>query len=713
MGKELVIVESPAKAKTLSKILGRKYIIKASLGHVRDLPRSRLGVDVDHDFAPSYEVPKEKRGILKELKESIQKASRVYLATDPDREGEAISWHLLQASGLTIKAARRVVFHEITEKAVKEAFQHPRELDMNLVNAQQARRILDRLVGYRLSPLLWKKVKKGLSAGRVQSAALRMIADREREIEAFVVKEYWVIEAELSKDTNGKDSRFKASLATYLGKKKKIEIPNQEEAHRIVADLAGAAYKASAIKKKQVSRSPAPPFTTSTLQQEAWRRIGFSAKKTMAVAQQLYEGLPLGSEGSVGLITYMRTDSTQVSAEAKAETRRYIAAKYGKEFIPPNPRSFTRKAKGAQEAHEAIRPTGVQREPSAIKAHLRSEQFRLYELIWKRMVASQMSNALLDTTSVDIEAMSTKSRTGYLFNANGSVTKFPGFLILYSESKDEEEEEKQDKKAIPELSVGETLRCWGLNPNQRFTQPPQRYTEATLVKAMEEHGIGRPSTYAPIMSTLQERWYVKRIKGRLHPEELGMVVNDLLAKNFPKIINLGFTAEMEEELDEIARGEREWVPLLREFYQPFEEAVREATVNIVKIKMPDEVTKEVCEKCGSPMVVKTGRHGPFLACSAFPKCKNAKPYRIKTGVDCPRCGGDLVERRRKDNKVFYGCATFPACNFAVNQRPLAAPCPQCGGLLVASGEGRGRCTQCKFKGPVVEEREEMAVAAQS
>jgi len=702
MKKSLVIVESPAKAKTVSRIVGNRYSVKASLGHVRDLPKSKLGVDVENGFTPQYLVPKAKRAVVQQITEAAKKASSVYLATDPDREGEAISWHLVQAAQLGDLPLRRVVFHEITKEAVADAFRHPRGIDMDLVNAQQARRILDRLVGYKLSPLLWRKVRRGLSAGRVQSVALRMVVDREREIEGFIPREYWSIDAELKKIA-GKES-FRASLIGLIDGRK-IEIQSEKEAQRIAAELERASYAVAQVRKKEVSRQPAPPFITSTLQQEGWRKLRFSAKHTMAIAQQLYEGLTIGKEGTVGLITYMRTDSTRVAPSALNEARAYIKEKYGADFLPPRPRIFAKKAKAAQEAHEAIRPTSVRREPDIIKRYLNRDQFRLYELIWKRMVASQMSPALLDTISVDIEAKDAKR---YLLRATSSVIKFPGFTILYSEGRDDAQEERM--VTLPPLVKDEKLQLLALFPEQHFTQPPPRYTEATLVKALEERGIGRPSTYAPILSTIQERGYVEKADGRFHPLELGLVVSDLLSQHFPDIVDPGFTAQMEDGLDQIARGERQWVPFLQDVYLPFEKSLEMAEERMEKVKVADEPTDETCEQCGSPMVIKLGRYGKFLACSGYPECKNTRPLLVKIGVKCPKCGGDLVQRQTKKRRTFYGCASYPACDFATSDKPIPQPCPHCGGLMAMRGKKMARCLKCEFSTSVAKlEREAVEV----
>jgi DNA topoisomerase-1 len=709
MAKDLVIVESPAKARTIGRFLGSKYVAKASMGHVRDLPQGKMGVEVDGDgFHPTYIVLEDKQKVVEELSEASRKAGTVYLATDPDREGEAISWHLIQAADIDESKARRVVFHEITRDAIREAFQNPRELDHHLIDAQQARRILDRLVGYRLSPVLWGKVRRGLSAGRVQSVALRLVVDREREILAFVPVEYWTIDATLSRPSNnGQPPTFLARLHSLKGEKEAITIPNEERAQQIVADLEGADYVVDSVRKRETHSRPAPPFITSTLQQEAWRKLRYSARRTMQIAQQLYEGLPIGDEGSVGLITYMRTDSTNVAAFALHETSSYIKQRFGPEYAPQSPRFYTKKVKGAQEAHEAIRPTSVLREPDAIRQHLNGEQYRLYELIWKRMVASQMTDAVFDSTSVDIAASSRRSATQYLFRATGSVMKFPGFRILYMEDVDDASGNGAEQAAqLPELAQGDALDCHGLTPEQHFTQPPPRYTEATLIRALEEQGIGRPSTYAPIISTILDRDYVLKDKGRFVPTKLGMVVTDLLTNHFPDIMDVGFTARVEEELDDIASGERQWVPVLKDFYGPFDEAIARAMKEAKRVprELIDEETDEVCEKCGRRMVIKSGRFGRFLSCSGFPECRNSKPLLKRVGVECPECGGDLVERRQKarKGKIFYGCANFPTCSFAVNQRPLPQPCPECGKLLVASGRSNARCTSCKFKGPMPE-----------
>jgi DNA topoisomerase-1 len=700
-GRKLVIVESPAKARTLGRILGRDYNLKASMGHVRDLPKSRLGVDVENGFAPKYVVPRAKGKVVKELREAARAASTIYLATDPDREGEAIAWHLTEVTRTDRKPYRRVVFHEITEGAIRRAFKTPRAIDIELVNAQQARRILDRLVGYKISPLLWRKVRRGLSAGRVQSVALRIIVEREREINQFTPEEYWVIEAELNKKGVPDTPSFRARFIG-LADGTKLGIHNQEEASEICDVLKKAGYRVVKINTKKVSRRPAPPFITSTLQQEAWRKLRFSAKQTMALAQQLYEGLSIGDEGSVGLITYMRTDSTRVSRAALAETREFISTRYGAEYLPSHARSFTTVVKGAQEAHEAIRPTKIWREPSLVKQYLNTAQFRLYQLIWQRMVASQMQAALFENTTVDIEAKHPASSTRYLFRTQSSVNIFPGFMVLYTAGKDEDEAEDGKGSPLPPLEKGDELRLLGLFPEQRFTQPPPRFTEATLIKTLEQWGIGRPSTYAPILSTIQEREYVTKVKGGFEPTELGFVVTDLLIKHFPNIVNIEFTAQMEDELDEIAGRKRGWGDVVQDFYTPFEKSLLSASELMERVKLPDEITSEVCPQCGKPLVVKTGRYGKFLACSGYPECKFTKSHQVRTGVSCPECGSELVERINRKKRTFYGCSNYPKCRFATNQRPLPQPCPECGGLLTQYRGKWAKCAKCGYKGRLEE-----------
>ena len=706
MAKDLVIVESPAKARTIERFLGKDVVAKASMGHVRDIPKREMGVNVeDRSFAPKYTVLAEKRKVVSELTKASKAASTVYLATDPDREGEAISWHLMEAAKIDESKARRVVFHEITQHAVREAFENPRALDRDLIDAQQARRVLDRIVGYELSPVLWRKVKRGLSAGRVQSVALRLVVDREQEIQAFEAREYWTIGAALAK-YGADDQRIEAALRAIEGRKGKLDIPDEAEARRIVADLDGAAYVVEKVTRKERRSRPAPPFITSTLQQEAARKLRFTARRTMQVAQQLYEGVNLGDQGSTGLITYMRTDSTNVSSLALSETGRYVREKFGDSYAPPSPRRYRRKVKGAQEAHEAIRPTNVYAEPTRVKQYLTREQARLYELIWKRMVASQMADALFDSTTVDVGAASARSDSKYAFRADGSVLKFAGFRRLYMEDVDDRPaDDDKSGQALPDLEENEPLRCLGVTPEQHFTQPPPRYTEATLVKALEERGIGRPSTYAPTLATVMDRDYVRKEKNRFAPTKLGIAVTGLLTAHFPDVIDVGFTARVEEELDDIAAGERAWVPVLQEFYEPFTEAVTSAIENAERVPRSalDEETDIVCEKCERPMVIKSGRYGRFLSCSGFPECRNSRPLVAQIGVPCPECGGDLVERRGgRRNRTFYGCSNYPKCDFTVSRKPLPVPCPECSKLLISAGRNNARCTSCDYRGPVPE-----------
>lgn len=733
--RDLVVVESPAKARTIANILGRGYEVLASIGHVRDLPKRELGVDVENGFLPRYIIPPEKRQAVKKIREAAQRARTVYLATDPDREGEAIAWHLLEAAEIRGRPYRRVVFHEITPQAVQEAFRSPREIDLRLVEAQQARRILDRLLGYRLSPFLWRKVKRGLSAGRVQSVALRLLVEREREIEAFVPQEYWTIDVLLARE----DAEFLARLMGYHGKRGKLEIPNETEAQRLVALLRSATYRVASFDRKQQARRPPPPFTTSTLQQEAARRLGFPAQKTMVIAQQLYEGIRLGAEGEVGLITYMRTDSVHLAASAKAEAREYIRFRFGKEYLPPAPREFKTKVKNAQEAHEAIRPTSVRREPDAIRQYLSEDQYRLYTLIWQRMLACQMADAQYEMRTAEIVAVP-PAGDSFLLRASSSVLVFPGYRQLYIEGTDDEAEEEQ-AGALPELAPGDTLQLRDLLPKQHFTEPPRRYSEATLVRTLEEKGIGRPSTYAVIISTLLERGYAEREGRQLRPTALGRLVNDLLVQYFPDFVDVGFTAEMEDRLDEIARGERPWQPVVGDCYRPLEEALARAEHAPKATEATDQTCElcgrpmvvrwgrrgrflscsgfpecrharplegdeavaapadEECPQCGAPMVAKTGRYGPFLACSRYPECKGTRPLLVGTGVRCPECQeGELVERRSRRGRTFFGCSRYPECTFTVWQRPQAEPCPQCGGLLVADGRQGVRCTACQWRG---------------
>jgi len=695
---KLVIVESPAKARTVGKFLGKGYTVKASVGHVRDLLRSKLSVDVDNDFTPKYRVPNEKRPVVKELKKPAAGAKEIYLATDPDREGEAIAWHLIEAADMDEERTRRVVFHEITKDAVANAFAHPRGLDVERVNAQQARRILDRLVGYQISPLLWRKVRSRTSAGRVQSVALRVIVEREQEIADFNPVEYWSIEADLAKPPITEEEIFRAKLTRIGGEK--IDLKNQDDTQAIVDDLKKSDYVVTEVKKGERKRKPAAPFTTSTMQQEASRRLGFGARRTMRIAQQLYEGIELGGDGTIGLITYMRTDSTSVSKQAQEEARAFISERYGADMVPDEAPVYKTKNKSAQEAHEAIRPTGVWREPEKIKQYLNRDQLRLYTLIWQRFVASQMTNALYDTMAIVLGAGPATPPAGddwpYRLQASGSRIRFKGFLTVYEESPDEDATPDTSEGVIlPELAEGEQVSLVELLPEQHFTQPPPRYTEATLVKTLEEYGIGRPSTYAPIISTIQQRGYVEKYEKRLYPTELGEIVNDLLVEYFPDIVNVQFTAQMEQDLDRIAEGDQEWVSVLRDFYAPFAQAVEYAEANMPEVSIADQPTGELCEKCGSPMVLKFGRYGKFEACSNFPECRNTKPHLVKLGIACPNDGGELVERRTKKGRVFYGCANYPECEWSSWKKPLPNPCPNCQGLLVQRNRQWAQCTQCE------------------
>ncbi len=694
----LVIVESPAKAKTVGRFLGNDYVVRASIGHVRDLNKYTMSIDLEHDFAPKYYVPKEKKELVQELTDLAAGAKKVYLATDPDREGEAIAWHLQESANIDPDKTERVVFHEITEPAINDAFAHPGKVNMDLVDAQQARRVLDRLVGYSLSPLLMKKVHmRNLSAGRVQSVALKLVVDREREIQNFVPREYWTIKAELIPD-GGKES-YTAQLAKI--NKKDPELANKEQVDAHLVNLKAADYKIISLKEGEKKRRPFPPFTTSTLQQEASRRLGFSSKKTMMLAQALYEGLPVGDEGSVGLITYMRTDSTNISPVAQNEAREYITAVHGKSFVPAKPPVYTKKAKGAQEAHEAVRPTSVMRNPDKIKPYLEKDQYRLYQLIWQRFVASQMADAVYKTETVEVEAV---KQNNYLFRASGQKVIFPGFLIIYADIKDEDSKEEEENTIFPNgLKEGQKQNLKKLIPDQHFTQPPARYTEATLVRAMEENGIGRPSTYASIISTIEGRNYVTLEKRHLVPSETGFMVNDLLVDHFDEIMDVGFTSQMENELDQIAEGDKEWVEVIRQFYDTFEPELEKAKENMPEIpKAEPEPVGRDCPECGKPLVYRVGRFGKFISCSGYPGCKYTEKLQKaveKIGVACPQCGGDLIVKRTHRGKIFYGCANYPKCDFAEWNRPIPQPCPVCGSMMVMNGKDSAVCTNkdCQHK----------------
>jgi DNA topoisomerase I len=703
---KLVIVESPTKARTVGRFLGKGYTVKASVGHIRDLLRSKLSVDVENDFEPSYRVPNEKRTVVKELAAAVEKSAQVYLATDLDREGEAIAWHLYEVLGLTPEQTHRVVFHEITKPAIDEAFAHTRSINMNLVDAQQARRILDRLVGYELSPLLWRKIRSRLSAGRVQSVALRLVVEREREIEAFVPEEYWTLDAELSpSEAAGEKKRpvFVARLVRVRGED--VSLRSEGDVRPILQELETASYTVSRVREGTRLRRPSPPYTTSSMQQEASSRLRFSAAKTMQLAQQLYEGIDLGDSGTEGLITYMRTDSTHVSEQAQDDARAYISDKYGTEYLPAEAPVYKTRSKMAQEAHEAIRPTSVVRTPEAIKPYLSRDQYRLYDLIWRRFLASQMEPALYDTLSVEIAAgveEGPSAEQPYLFRASGSTLRFAGFLVVYEETlSDDEKEEKAQQ--IPPLSVGDLLDLIRLLPEQHFTQPPPRYSDATLIRALEEYGIGRPSTYASILTTLRQRGYVDRRSRRLEPTETGFLVNDLLVEHFPDLINVDFTAEMEGELDEVATGDRDWVALMHEFYGPFEKTLRQADEAIPKIEQVEYVGRAcpVCED--GQLVIKWGRYGKFIGCTNFPDCRHTEPWLEKIGVKCPDCAeGEIILRRTKRGRPFYGCSNWPECKFTSWKRPLRKPCPVCQGLLVVAKKDTASCLSCQTAFPLEE-----------
>lgn len=686
MADYLVIVESPAKAKTIERYLGKKYKVKASMGHVRDLPKSQLGVDTEHDFEPRYITIRGKGPVLKELKTAAKKAKKVYLAADPDREGEAIAWHLAHSLDLDLSSECRVVFNEITKDAIKDSFKHPRMINMDLVDAQQARRILDRLVGYKISPILWKKVKKGLSAGRVQSVALRLIIDRENEINEFKPEEYWTIDGTFLK---GKES-FEASFFGLNGKKHPLK--TKEDVKEILSKLKGSKFSVEKVTKKERKRNPAVPFTTSTLQQEAARNLNFRAKKTMMIAQQLYEGIDLGKEGTVGLITYMRTDSTRISNTAIEEVSAFIDQTYGKNFLNTTKRP-AKKNENAQDAHEAIRPTSTLRKPADVKHVLSRDQLRLYKLIWERFVASQMAPAVLDTMSVDLD------HNGLTFRANGSKVKFPGFMKVYVEGKDDQLEEKD--KMLPDLKEGDTVLSKDIEPEQHFTQPPPRYTEARLVKTLEELGIGRPSTYAPTLDTIQKRGYVALDNKRFTPTELGEIVLNLIIEFFPEIINVEFTAKMEKELDSVEEGTIEWVRIIDSFYQDFAKRVEKAEAEMQEVEIEPEYAGVDCEECGHPMVYKMGRYGKFMACSNFPDCRNTKPIVKDIGVKCPSCHeGNIVERKSKKRRIFYGCDRFPECEFVSWDKPIERKCPKCENMLVEKKLKKGvqvQCVNCDYK----------------
>jgi DNA topoisomerase-1 len=680
MEKYLVIVESPAKAKTIKKYLGSKYDVKASMGHVRDLPRSQIGVDVEENYDPKYITIRGKGPVLKDLKTAAKKAKQIFLAADPDREGEAIAWHLAQSLEMDLSSDCRVVFNEITKTAIKDSFKRPRKINMDLVNAQQARRVLDRLVGYKVSPLLWKKIKKGLSAGRVQTVAVRLIVEREKEIQAFKPEEYWKIKGLFQ---TGKEE-FEAQFYGVEGKKR--ELSNEDEVKQVLQKMKGNSFTIDSVQKKERRRNPSPPFITSSLQQEAARKLNFRAKKTMMLAQQLYEGVDLGKEGTVGLITYMRTDSTRISETAKEEAKNFINDEYGKEYINTVQRTEKKQGKNAQDAHEAIRPTSVMYNPKEMKNYLSRDQLRLYKLIWERFLASQMASAILDTMTVDLQ------NEGVTFRATGSKVKFPGFMKVYVEGNDDGK--KEEDRILPDLKEGMKVKKKELEPTQHFTQPPPRYSEARLVRTMEELGIGRPSTYAPTLDTIQKRGYVSLDDKKFVPTELGELVLDMTLEFFPEVFNVEFTAKMENDLDEVEDG-KNWIDIIDEFYKGFEKKLIIAESEMQKIEIKDEPAGEDCEKCGHEMVYKMGRFGKFMACSNFPDCRNTKPIVKDIGVSCPTCHeGSIVERKSKKKRVFYGCNRYPECEFVSWDKPLARSCPKCNSMLVEKKSKKGKVVQC-------------------
>ncbi len=678
--KYLVIVESPAKAKTIEKYLGRNYKVVASVGHIRDLPKSKMGIDVENNYEPHYISIRGKGDVIKGLRSAAKKAEKVFLASDPDREGEAIAWHLAFLLGLDLKDKNRVVFNEITKDAVKAAFKEPRTIDLDLVDAQQARRILDRLVGYSISPILWRKVKKGLSAGRVQSIALKIIIDREREIRNFEPEEYWSLDGNFQKVKK----KFKASFWGVDGKKKKLS--NAQNVKEVTDRLDGKDFEVTKVEKKERKRQAAAPFTTSSLQQEAARKLNFRTRKTMMVAQQLYEGIALGKAGTVGLITYMRTDSKRISDTAKVEVTEFIETTYGKEFVA-NQNKATKNTQGAQDAHEAIRPTSTLRTPEEMAKYLDKDQLKLYSLIWSRFVASQMTPAIFDTMKV------TLMQNNVIFIANGSKVKFKGFMQVYVEGSDSGKEEKDN--ILPDLVEGDIVQSIDIEPKQHFTQPPARFNEATLIKTLEENGVGRPSTYAPTLETIQKRYYVKLAQKRFEPTELGEIVNTLIEDFFPQIIDIHFTAEMENSLDAIGEGKEEWVKVIDQFYRPFEKELISAEEKIEKIQIKDEPAGFDCELCGSPMVIKLGRYGKFYACSNFPECRNTKAIVKEIGVACPSCHeGQIIERKSKKNRIFYGCNRYPECEFVSWDKPVGRNCPKCEHFLVEKKVKGGKQVIC-------------------
>ena len=685
MQKDLVIVESPTKAKTIGKILGRNYKVKASVGHVRDLPKSSLGIDTENNYEPKYITIRGKGPVVKELKDEAKKSNKIYLATDPDREGEAISWHLAHILNIDDDELVRVEFNEITKNAVLNAMENPRTIDKDLVDSQQARRILDRLVGYKISPLLWRKIKKGLSAGRVQSVTVKLICDREKEIENFIPEEYWSITALMEKDQIPFEANFYGIIEN--GKEKKLKLPNEEKVKAVLDTIDKEKFIVEDVKKGTRRRNPYSPFTTSTLQQDASRKLGFSTKKTMVVAQQLYEGIDIKGEGTVGLITYMRTDSTRISDEAIKSTKTFIIENYGKNYSNGGKNYANKTKKEAQDAHECIRPSSVLRRPEEIKNSLTLDQYKLYNLIWDRFVSSQMSAAIFDTISTKILS------NNNIFKASGSKLRFEGFLKLYNEK----ENDKDKDLEIPILEKGEIVKVNKIEPKQHFTQPPARYTEASLIKTLEDLGIGRPSTYSPTISTILNREYVNIENKSFVPTELGVLVNDLLEEYFEDIVNKEFTAELEERLDQIAEGEYSWQFVVDEFYRDFEKVLKKAEKEIVEVEIQDEITDVICEKCGRNMVIKYGRYGKFLACPGYPECKNTKAILDEIGVTCPLCKGNIVRRRSKKGRIFYGCSNFPDCNFVSWNEPIKEKCPECGNIMVKKKTKKETTIKCMDK----------------
>ena len=694
--KDLVIVESPAKAKTIERYLGRKYVVRASNGHVRDLPRSQMGVDVENNYEPKYITIRGKGDVLKELRKEAKKANKIYLAADPDREGEAIAWHLAHALNVDESTESRVVFNEITKDAIKESFNNPRKIDYDLVDAQQARRLLDRLVGYNISPLLWAKIRKGLSAGRVQSVAVKMVIDREREIKAFKPEEYWSIGAQFFKDKKSFTGKF------YGVDGKKKELKNQEDVDKILEKIKNKEFNIDRVNRRERKRNPAKPFITSSLQQDAARSINFKAKKTMMIAQQLYEGIDLGKAagGITGLITYMRTDSTRISDTAITEAKSHIETEYGKSYLGATKKD--KQKEGAQDAHEAIRPTSVSLTPESLKSVLSNDQFKLYRLIYNRFLASQMAPAVMDTMTIHL------LNNGVEFRATGSKIKFDGFMKIYIEGTDNKKEEKEE--FLPEMEEGEVVSAKEVEPKQHFTQPPPRYTEATLVGVMEKEGIGRPSTYAPTLDTIQRRGYVTLEERRFVPTEIGETVSDLLVEYFPEITDVNFTVKMESDLDEIEAGKEDWVNVIDQFYQGFSKRLEKAQDEIQEVEVKDEPVGIDCEKCGSPMIYKMGRYGKFMACSNFPECRNTKPILKKIGVKCPKCkDGDVVVRKSKKGRTFYGCDQYPNCDFISWDKPVEKPCPECQSYMVekrTKKEAKLKCSECDHEEELNEEKSE-------